>query len=274
MASQSSSTSLLQTSSDRRFGGIARLYGEAGLERLRAAHVCVVGIGGVGSWAVESLARSAVGAITMIDLDVVAESNINRQLVATEDTIGRDKVLVMRDRVVSINPVCEIHTIDDFLTSDNVSSLIGDQFDYVIDCIDDCRTKAALIHYCRQQKIRILTVGGAGGQIDPSLVRRSDLSNTQHDVLLSKTRKILRQDYGFARNPKRTFGVPCVYSDEQLTYPDGNGGISAQRPTLSTNASTSNALNCAGGMGSITHVTASFAFAAAGFVLNELAHAR
>jgi tRNA A37 threonylcarbamoyladenosine dehydratase len=146
---------------------------------------------------------------------------------------------------------------------------------YVIDCIDDFRTKAALIHYCRRSRIRIITIGGAGGQSDPTRIRRVDLSRTQHDVLLARTRKLLRQEYGFAKNLKRSFGVPCVYSDEQLVYPDGNGGVSAQRPPSdSTSVSMSNALNCAGGIGSITHVTASFAFVACGFVLNEVAHDR
>lgn len=259
----------------RRFGGIARLYGDTGLQRLSSAHVCVIGIGGVGSWAAESLARSAVGALTLIDMDIVSESNINRQLLATTDSIGRDKGLVMQERIAQINPECTIHVIDEFITRENLTTLIQPEFDYVIDCIDDFRTKAALIHYCREQKIKIITTGGAGGQVDPSKIRRVDLSRTQHDVLLAKTRKLLRQDYGFARNPKRSFGVPCVYSDEQLVYPDGKGGLSAHRPAVDTEAGASNnALNCAGGIGSITHVTASFAFLATAHVLNQIAHAR
>jgi len=258
----------------RRFGGIARLYGEVGLRRLMQTHICVIGIGGVGSWVAESLARSAVGGITLIDMDIVSESNMNRQLVATTDSIGRDKGLVMRDRIFQINPECEVNVIDEFISRENLTELIRPEFDYVIDCIDDYRTKAALINYCRQQKIRIITTGGAGGQVDPSKIRQSDLSRTQHDVLLAKTRKLLRQDYAFARNPKRRFGVPCVYSDEQIVYPDGRGGLSAQRPPLDLKSGASNnALNCAGGIGSITHVTASFAFAATAYVLNELVHA-
>ncbi len=256
----------------RRFGGIARLYGDKGLERLSRAHVCVIGIGGVGSWVAESLARSAIGTISLIDLDVVSESNINRQLVATSDNIGRDKVLVMKDRVAQINPDCRVYAVDEFISRDNLHELIKDEFDFVIDCIDDFRTKAALIHYCRKQKIRILTTGGAGGQLDPAKIKQVDLSRTQHDVLLARTRKLLRQDYGFARNLKRSFGVPCVYSDEQLVYPDGEGGVSAQRPSNSSNHETSsNALNCAGGMGSITHVTGTFAFVASGYVISQLA---
>lgn len=259
----------------RRFGGIARLYGDAGLGQISRAHICVIGIGGVGSWVAESLARSAVGTISLIDMDIVAESNINRQLLATSDSLGRDKVLVMRDRIHQINPQCEVKLVDDFISRDNLSEHISAQFDYVIDCIDDFRTKAALIHYCKKHKINILTVGGAGGQVDPAKVRYSDLSRTQHDVLLARTRKLLRQDYGFAKNLKRSFGVPCVYSDEQLVYPDGAGGLSAQRPSQDTSAGTanlgSNALNCAGGIGSITHVTATFAQFACAQVLNQIA---
>jgi len=265
---------------ERRFGGIARLYGDAGLAKLEQSHVCVIGIGGVGSWAVESLARSAVGELTLIDMDIVAESNVNRQLLATSSSIGRDKVLVMRDRVADINPQCRVHAVDDFISRDNLSELISPSFDFVIDCIDDFRTKAALIHYCKRNNINILTVGGAGGQLDPSKVKQSDLSRTQHDVLFARTRKLLRQDYGFARNLKRSFGVPCVYSDEQLVYPDGEGGLSPQKPSnindeqsesSDTELGGANALNCAGGMGSITHVTATFAFYATGFVLQKLA---
>lgn len=255
----------------RRFGGIARLYGDAGLQQLSQAHVCVIGLGGVGSWAAESLARSAIGQLSLIDMDVVSESNINRQLVATTDQIGRDKGLVMRDRIEQINPRCQVNVIDEFVTKDNLSELISTHYDYVVDCIDDFRTKAALIHFCRRHKINIITTGGAGGQIDPGKIKQVDLSRTQHDVLLAKTRKLLRQDYGFARNPKRSFGVPCVYSDEQLRYPDGLGGLSSQRPINTSEDASSNALNCAGGMGSITHVTATFAFYAVGYVLNQLA---
>jgi len=261
---------------ERRFGGIARLYGDDGLARLNATHICVVGLGGVGSWVAESLARSGIGELTLIDMDVVSESNINRQLVATQSEIGRDKGLVMSDRIKQINGECMVHFIDEFVSKDNLSELISKKYDYVIDCIDDFRTKAALIAYCKKHKISILTTGGAGGQIDPSKILQCDLSRTQQDVLLAKTRKLLRQEYGFARNTKRSFGIPCVYSNEQLVYPDGNGGLSAQRPPVDPNSpqGRTNALNCAGGMGSITHVTGTFAFFASGFVLNEIANER
>lgn len=258
----------------RRFGGIARLYGDAGLARLGQAHVCVIGVGGVGSWVVESLARSAVGKLTLIDMDVVALSNINRQILATSETVGRDKIKVLQERVTQINPACSVTLVDEFITPENTEDLLADDFDYVVDCIDDFRCKAALIAFCRQRKIKVITVGGAGGQIDPNKIRQTDLSNTQHDVLLARTRKLLRQSYRFPRNPKRSFCVPCVYSDEQLVYPDGSGGVSQQRPQTVAGEGQANALSCAGGLGSITHVTATFGLLAAGHVLNALAHAR
>ena len=270
---QSTESNLISENNQRRFGGIARLYGDVGVERLNAAHVCVIGLGGVGSWVAESLARSAIGELTLIDMDVVSESNINRQLVATEPEIGRDKGLVMKDRISQINSACKVHFIDEFVSKENLDQLISSDYDYVIDCIDDFRTKAALISYCKNNKIRILTTGGAGGQIDPSKILQVDLSRTEQDVLLAKTRKLLRQDYGFARNVKRSFGIPCVYSSEQLVYPDGKGGLSRQRPAQDpNNGTTNNALNCAGGMGSITHVTGTFAFFASGFVISQIAH--
>ena len=208
----------------------------------------------------------------MIDMDVVAPSNVNRQLHALDSTFGRDKTAVLQQRCRDINPQCKIHIIDEFLNRENLAQLIDQRFDYVIDCIDDFRTKAALIHHARKNRIALLTTGGAGGQIDPSKIRQTDLSRTQHDVLLAKTRKLLRQDYGFARNPKRSFGIPCIYSDEQLRYPDGAGGLSASRPNSEhQSGESSNALNCAGGLGSITHVTGAFGFHAAAFVLNSIA---
>lgn len=256
---------------ERRFGGVARLYGGQGLERLRAANVCVIGVGGVGSWAVEALARSAVGGITMIDMDIVAESNINRQLPALDSTLGRDKTAVLRERIQQINPGCRISIEDQFLSKQNISQLVTKKFDFVLDCIDDFRVKAALIHYCKQEKVNLVTLGGAGGQRDPSKIRLADLGKTQHDVLLARTRKLLRQDYRFPRNTERSFGIACIYSDEQPMYPDGAGGLSPQRPSQEhLEPGSNNALNCAGGLGSITHVTASFGLFAAAHVINQI----
>ncbi|NNC99828.1 MAG: tRNA threonylcarbamoyladenosine dehydratase [Gammaproteobacteria bacterium] len=258
----------------RRFGGVQRVYGAAGVARIRNSHVCVIGVGGVGSWAVESLARSGIGSITMIDMDIVSASNINRQLHATSSTLGRDKVLVMQERVAEINPACRVAIVDDFIAADNVSDYIQQHFDFVVDCIDDFRTKAAIIAHCRQNGVNIITTGGAGGQIDPGRVEIADLSRTRQDVLLARTRKLLRQEFGFTRDPHKRFHVPCVYSDEQLVYPDGDGGLSSQRPAPEGSAGCRlNALNCAGGIGSVAHVTATFGLFATGFVLRELAHA-
>ena len=172
---------LIMTTSDqidfeRRFGGIARLYGAAGLARFRQAHVCVVGVGGVGSWIVEALARSAIGKLTMIDLDNLAESNVNRQIHALTDTLGKAKVTALHERIRQINPTCEVTEVEDFLTPDNVAEMIGsDRFDYVIDAIDNVRAKVALIAYCREHKVPLLTSGGAGGQIDPTWIEIRDL---------------------------------------------------------------------------------------------------
>ena len=250
---------------ERRFGGIRRLYGEAALGRFRRAHVCVIGIGGVGSWAAEALARSAIGRITLIDMDHIAESNINRQLPALTATLGMAKVRVMAERIAQINPDCGVTAIEEFITPDNLEQQLERRFDYIIDCIDGFRTKARLIAHCRRNRMPLLTVGGAGGQTDPTCIRVADLSRTEHDALFSKTRKLLRTDYGFSKNPKRRFDVPCVYSVEQPVFADANGCISQAKPSPG-----SGGLTCAGGLGSAMPVTAAFGLAAAAHVLNKL----
>ena len=252
---------------ERRFGGVRRLYGERALERFRTAHVCVTGIGGVGSWAVEALARSAVGRLTLVDLDHIAESNINRQLHALTGTLGMAKVQVMAARIREINPDCRVTAIEDFLTLENHANLLDADYDHVIDCIDGFRIKAALIAHCRRRRIRLVTVGGAGGQTDPTRVRVADLSRTEHDALFAKTRKLLRQDYGFPKNLKRRFDVPCVYSDEQPLFPAGDGGVCHGKP----HGAGVGRLNCAGGLGSSMAVTATFGLVAAAHVLKKLA---
>ena len=243
---------------ERRFGGIGRLYGDSALTALVAARVCVVGVGGVGSWAVEALARSAIGHITLIDMDHVAESNINRQLPATEPELGRAKVQVLRERIGTINPDCGVEIIEDFVTVDNPDGLIAGDNDWVLDCIDSFRVKAALIAFCRRRRQSVITVGGAGGQRDATRVRLSDLRKTEQDPLLARTRKLLRQDYGFPSNPKRRFGVPCVWSDEPQAAPAG-----ACEP------GPEGSLNCAG-FGACMPVTASFGLVAAGYVIDKI----
>jgi tRNA A37 threonylcarbamoyladenosine dehydratase len=251
---------------ERRFGGIVRLYGRDGFERLNQAHVCVIGIGGVGSWAAEALARSAVGELTLIDLDHIAESNINRQIHALDGELGKAKVQAMAERIQLINPHCRLNLVEEFVDQENLQELIHEDFDFVIDCIDSFKTKAALIAHCRRNKIKLITVGGAGGQIDPLKIRLGDLSRTEHDPLLGKTRKLLRKEYNFPRNLKRRFDIPCVYSDEQQVYPDGEGGICLEKSDKAMGSS----LNC-GGYGSITAVTGGFAFVAVSHVLKKLA---
>lgn len=255
---------------NRRFGGIARTYGERGLQNFQAAHVCVVGVGGVGSWAVEALARSAIGTLTLIDLDNVAESNINRQLPALSSTIGAPKIEVLKTRILDINPSCQVRLIEDFIELATIPQFIQQEMDYVIDCIDNFRVKAALIAYCKRHKIRIISLGGAGGQRDPSQIRLGDLARSQHDPLLARVRKQLRQEYHFSRNPKRRFEVACVWSDEQMQFPTAEGGMSTERP--SDIAATG--LSCAGGLGSVMTVTASFALFAVSHVLDKLAHSK
>ena len=252
---------------NRRFGGIARAYGNQALERFQAAHVCVIGVGGVGSWAVEALARSAIGHLTLIDLDNVAESNINRQLPALSSTIGAPKIKVLAARVSDINPSCKLELIEDFVELATIPSLIHTNFDYVIDCIDNFRIKAALIAHCRRHKIRIITLGGAGGQRDPSQIRLGDLTKSQQDPLLARVRKQLRQVHHFSQNPKRKFDVPCVWSDEQMQFPSLAGELSPERPKDNTASN----LSCAGGLGSVMTVTASFAMFAVSHVLAKLA---
>jgi tRNA A37 threonylcarbamoyladenosine dehydratase len=245
----------------RRFGGIERLYGAGSLGRLAQAHACVIGIGGVGSWAAEALARSGVGKLTLIDLDHVAESNINRQVHALEATLGQAKVLAMRERIAQINPHCMVLCIEDFITEDNVAQLLP-SCNVVIDCIDQMKAKAALVTLCRRNKLPVITTGGAGGRTDPTRIRIDDLSRTTQDALASKLRAKLRKDYGFTRDAKKKFGVPCVFSDEQIRRPAGADFCDVDEAGL-------HGLNCAG-YGSSVAVTAGFGLAAAAWALGIL----
>jgi tRNA A37 threonylcarbamoyladenosine dehydratase len=250
----------------RRFGGIARLYGEPALERFRAAHVCVVGVGGVGSWVVEALARSAIGRLTLIDLDNVAESNINRQIQALSSTVGLPKIEALKRRIAEINPFCEVTLVEDFIDPDNLDTMIGvDRYDYVIDAIDSVKPKAALIAYCSEHGIPLVTVGGAGGQLDPTKVEVRDLARTEQEPLLKKVRKILRARYGFAKGEKNKYHIDAVFSMEPLRYPDSGDACEVDANSVT-------GLNCAG-FGSSMVVTATFGMVAAGHVLRKLADA-
>lgn len=249
----------------RRFSGLDKLYGVEGFSRITQSHAAVIGVGGVGSWVVESLARSGIGKLTLIDMDHLAESNINRQLPALDSTLGQAKVLALRDRIAQINLSCEVRCVEDFISADNLDALLSsiekDQYKIVIDCIDHAKTKAALIAWCRQQKFAVLTVGGAGACIDPARITRGDLARTQNDVLLARTRKQLRQAHGFPRNPKRRFCVPAVYTDETR--------LDSQLESCDTLSQIESGLNCAG-YGSVVHMTAGLGFAAAGRALEIL----
>ena len=247
---------------ERRFGGVRRLYGAEALSRFQQAHVAVVGIGGVGSWAVEALARSAIGHLTLIDLDMVAESNVNRQIHALGDVFGQAKTTAMAERVRAINPACAVNEIEDFVTPENVREMLGGGFDYVIDAIDQVRTKVAMIAWCVAHDLPIVTAGGAGGQMEPTRILVDDLARTIQDPLLSKVRAKLRKEHGFSRDPKKKFGVPAVFSSEPLRYPD-SGAACDEQPTLT-------GLNCAG-YGSSVSVTAPFGLFAASEVCRHLA---
>ncbi len=210
---------------EQRFGGIGRLYGREGLQRLADSHVAVVGIGGVGSWAAEALARSGVGEISLFDLDDVCVTNTNRQVHAIEGSVGKAKVEVMAARILAINPACRVHAVADFVTRETMAEYIVD-FDYLIDCIDSVAAKAALIAWCKRRKIPVITTGGAGGQVDPTQIQVADLNKTFNDPLAAKVRSTLRRDYNFSRTPGRTYSVPCVFSSEQLRYPKPDGKLS------------------------------------------------
>ena len=249
-----------------RFGGIARLYGRDGLERLRSAHVCVVGVGGVGSWTVEALARSGVGAITMIDLDDVCVTNTNRQLHALEGQIGRPKVDVLAERVQAIQPSCRVEAVQEFFTAASAARMLEPEYHFVIDAIDQLTNKCLLIASCRERNIPVLTVGGAGGRRDGTALRVTDLGLSEQDELLRQVRRKLRRDHGFPSESKTPFGIPCVYSTEKPVFPWSNGTACAT-PEPGSDLK----LDCASGFGTATFVTGAFGFAAAGEVVRRLA---
>jgi len=249
-----------------RFGGISRLYGNAAADIFQQAHICIIGIGGVGSWVAESLARNGIGNITLIDLDDICTTNVNRQIHALTDTIGMSKVEVMAQRIKQINPECNIEEIEDFVTEENLMQLINNRFDYVVDAIDSVKIKTALIAHCKRNKLSMITIGGAGGQSDPSKIQIADLSQTYQDPLLAKVRNQLRREYNFSRNTKRKFSIDAIFSTEQLMYPTQEGEVCHAKQ--STDGAMR--LDCSGGFGAATHVTASFAFFAVGRVMTKL----
>lgn len=241
----------------RRFGGLERLYGVAGAQRIRAAHVAVVGVGGVGSWAVEALARSGVGQLTLIDLDHVAESNINRQIHALDATLGQAKVLAMRDRIAQINPQCQVRCIEEFVEPGNWPALLPADVDAVIDACDQVRAKTAMAAWALKNKVIFISAGAAGGKRLAHEVDIEDLAQVTHDPLLAQLRYRLRREHGASRGARK-IGVTCVFSREAVSGPDASCAITSD-----------GSLNCSG-YGSQVAVTATFGQCAAGWVLNEI----
>lgn len=250
---------------EERFGSLARVYGAAQLEKIATAHICVVGLGGVGSWAVEALARCGVGRLTLVDGDTVSASNINRQLPALESTLGRRKTEVLAERIAQINADCMVTVIDKYIDEDNLRDILERGYDGVIDAIDSIKYKAAMIYCCKRNKLPVVTTGGAGGLLDPTRIEIKDLTRTWNDPLAASVRSRLRFKYNFTRNPKRSFGIPCVFSSEQQRYPDKDGEPGYCKPGVAGLS-----LDCFSGYGSTVMVTAGFGFAAAARILQTV----
>lgn len=248
-----------------RFEGLARIFGAAALPHLQKARFCIVGIGGVGSWAAEAAARSGIGHISLIDHDDINIGNTNRQLHTLGNTIGQSKVAVLGERILQINPQCECSAIDDLVTRGSLDRFSFEQYHYVIDAIDNAVHKLSLIHYCRRYKIPFVSTGGAGGQTDPTKIQIGDLTQTYNDPLLAKVRANLRQQVGYTRNPRRRFGIDCVYSSEQPIYPTAEGHVSYAKPVMNERAT----LDCATGLGSFVGVTACFGFTAVSHAIGK-----
>ena len=257
-------------STHHRFGGIARLYGQAALERFLTARVAVVGVGGVGSWAVEALARSGIGHLTLVDLDEICITNVNRQLHAMDGQIGRQKTDAMADRALAIHPACDVHVVPKFFNEKSAAEILDGGFDAVIDAIDFARHKSLLVAECHKRGIYAITCGGAGGRRDPTRIRVTDLAYSGMDPLLLQLRRGLRNDFGFPKNTRGKepilFGIDAVYSDEAPWYSGCDGTVSKDKPE-----EISLRLNCASGFGSAAHLIASFGLIAAGRVLDRIA---
>lgn len=227
---------------ERRFAGVARVYGDQAFARLSRSHAIVVGLGGVGSWCVEALARNGIGQLTLVDLDVVVASNVNRQLQALSSNFGRGKADVLAERVLQINPRCTVRVVDDFLSRENADHILDPQPDIILDCCDDAKAKLTLALHARRHRNVLVVCGAAGGKIDPSRLAVADLAMTEQDPLLARLRKRLRKHHGYPETPQKPFGITCVYSDEPIYAP----------PELCKQAQ----LSCSG-YGSLITVTAS-----------------
>ncbi len=248
-----------------RFSSIGRLYGTPALERLASGHVAIIGIGGVGSWSAESLARTGLGHITLMDYDEVCLSNTNRQVHALTDQVGRFKTDVMYSRIKNINPECEINILSERFDKDHMELLFGCNPDVIIDATDGTRHKTLLLAECVRRKIKIITVGGSGGRRDPTKVRVDDLAKSYGDRLLAKTRRDLRREYSFTQNPNRKMNITTVFSIEEPFFEAGDGCVSQhpeKRPAKS--------LDCATGLGSVTYVTGTYGFIAAKLAVDHI----
>lgn len=254
----------IQGTTRTRFSGIDRLYGTNGAARLRAAHVVVVGIGGVGSWTAEALARSAVGRLTLVDLDDVCVSNVNRQIHALDGTVGQPKIEAMADRIRRINPDITLDLRHCFLTAKNVDEFVGPEVSVVVDAIDAVTHKCVLIARCREHGQPMVTVGSAGGRRNPMRIETADLAKSHNDPLLARVRKALRQQYGFPRNQRKNFRVPCIFSSEPIVYPQADGGVCEKREDGALR------LDCNTGYGTASFVTGAFGFAAAALAVEQI----
>lgn len=253
-----------------RFGGIGRLYGVSALARFRAARVAVIGIGGVGSWTVEALARSGIGHLTLVDLDEICVTNVNRQLHAMDGQVGRQKTEAMAERVRAISPTCDVQVLPTFFGEKNAAEILSQGFDYVVDAIDTVRQKSLLLAECKQRGIPVVTCGAAGGRRDPSRIRVVDVAHTIHDALLMQVRKQLRAKHGFPKastgKKAKKFGIEAVFTEEQAVFPQCDGSVSTDKPE-----GTNLRLSCESGYGTAAPVTATFGLIAASRVLEGLA---
>ena len=276
-----SQTSHADIDLERRFGALSRLYGIDGAKRIRASHFVVVGLGGVGSWAAEAAARSGAARLTLIDLDHIAESNINRQVHALDPTLGQSKVQAMKDRVFLINPHCAVDCIEEFVEPANWPGILplGENFDnqqfVVIDACDQVRAKSAMAAWAIKNGVNFISVGAAGGKRLAHLVNIEDLSLVTHDPLLAQMRYRLRKEHEAPRLGK--IGVTCVFSRESVTRPT-IGGLVTHPSDITGNVThesnvqlehTDGSLNCHG-YGSTVSVTATFGMCAVSWALDKI----
>jgi tRNA A37 threonylcarbamoyladenosine dehydratase len=251
---------------EHRFGGIQRLYGVEQAEKIRKASVCFIGIGGVGCWIAEALARCGIGKITLIDWDDICLTNTNRQVHAMNGTVGKAKVDVMAERITLINPDCEVNAVREYFTKEKSEEMLDPGFDYVFDAIDNATVKCVIINECRRKNIPVIVSGGAGGRIDPMAVQTADLSRSFEDPLLARVRKELRTDYGYTRNPKRKFNTACVFSSEKPKYPQEDGCVAEVKPSGKNMK-----MDCFTGFGTATFITGVFGFAMAAHAVKKIA---